>query len=149
MNNKTNFTPDEQELIDRKPDLKRPKSPQQQATGDRVAQSTAQAAASTDRDKTALANAAANQLAGMKASLDSIAANRNRAIEQVSDSLAYLWSPETFQADVMRRTAEKLSGGENLANPLDTLANTFGSFADGVQYPAIAPATDYGAISVY
>ena len=61
---------------------------------------------------------------------------------KVSDTLAYLYSPATFQSDVMTRTAEKLGLRATEPEPetitLDSLGDCFSRFADAVEYPAIA-----------
>lgn len=104
------------------------------------------------QDKAALAVRTQQQLASIQASLDKIATDRNVAIEQVSDTLAYLYSPQTFHADVLSRTAEKLGlmhtepAPEAAVITLDSLGDCFADFANSLHYSAIAPSTAFGAL---
>lgn len=98
------------------------------------------------QDKASLTVGTQKQLAGIQQSLEKIATDRGNAIEQVSDTLAYLYSPQTFQADVMRRTGEKLN--VNQPEPetitLNSLGDCFSRFAEAVEYPAFNPASAMG-----
>jgi len=90
-------------------------------------------------------------LATIQASLNKIAADREVALEQVSDTLAYLYSPQTFQADVLSRTAAKLALQPVEPEPdsvltLDTLGDCFAQFAASVEYPAIATTSVAGCL---
>ena len=112
---------------------------------------TSQAANQTAaQDKATLATRTQQQLSGLQNSLDKIASDRTNAIEQVSDTLAYLYSSATLQSDVMTRTAEKL--GLRAAEPepetitLDSLGDCFSRFADAVEYPAIAASSALGCL---
>ena len=121
-----------------------------QAKSDRHAQTANAAHQSTVQDKSTLAVRTQQQLAGIQSSIDKIASDRTNAIEQVSDTLAYLYSPATFQSEVMALTAEKL--GLKAAEPktetitLDSLGDCFSRFADSVQYPAIAASSALGCL---
>ncbi len=120
-----------------------------QSLGDRHTQANNTAHQSTVQDKAVLANRTREQLGTLNSSLQKIKTDRNNAVEQVSDTLAYLYSPQTFQADVMRRTSEKLGLGQsNEPEPLtlDSLADCFANFANTVEYPAISPSTVAGAL---
>jgi hypothetical protein len=105
---------------------------------------------STVQDKATLTVRTQQQLAGIQQSLGKIASDRTNAIEQVSDTLAYLYSPTIFHADVMTRAAEKL--GLKAAEPepetitLDSLSDCFSRFADSVEYPAIAASSALGCL---
>ena len=107
---------------------------------------------STVQDKATLGVRTQQQLAGIQSSIDKIASDRTNAIEQVSDTLAYLYSPATFQSDVMTRTAEKLGlkDAESKQEPtiltLDSLSDCFSRFADSVEYPAIAASSALGCL---
>ena len=117
---------------------------------DRHAATASAAHQATVQDKATLAVRTQQQLAGIQTSLDKIASDRTTAIEQVSDTLAYLYSSATFQSDVMTRTAEKL--GLRAAEPepetitLDSLGDCFSRFADAVEYPAIAASSALGCL---
>ena len=121
-----------------------------QAKSDRHAQTANAAHQSTVQDKSTLAVRTQQQLAGIQSSIDKIASDRTNAIEQVSDTLAYLYSPATFQSEVMALTAEKL--GLKAAEPepetitLDSLSDCFSRFADSVEYPAIAASSALGCL---
>ena len=121
-----------------------------QSKSDRHAATASAAHQATVQDKATLAVRTQQQLAGIQTSLDKIASDRTNAIEQVSDTLAYLYSPVTFQSDVMTRTAEKL--GLKAAEPepetitLDSLGDCFSRFADAVEYPAIAASSALGCL---
>lgn len=117
-------------------------------SSDRHTQSTKTAHQSTVQDKAVLSNRTREQLSSINASLQKIANDRKDAVEQVSDTLAYLYSPQTFQAEVMQRTSEKLGLGQTEPETLtlDSLADCFSSFANGVEYPHIAPSTIAGAL---
>ena len=119
---------------------------------DRHAATASAAHQATVQDKATLAVRTQQQLAGIQNSLDKIASDRTTAIEQVSDTLAYLYSPATFQSDVMTRTAEKLglkdaqSKQEPTILTLDSLSDCFSRFADAVEYPAIAASSALGCL---
>lgn len=119
---------------------------------DRHAQTSTAAHQASIQGKASLAVRTQQQLANIQASLDKIATDRNAAIEEVSDTLAYLYSPQTFQADVLSRTAEKLGLVQTEPVPelevitLDSLGDCFADFANSLQYPAIAPSTALGAL---
>ena len=121
-----------------------------QSKSDRHAATASAAHQATVQDKATLAVRTQQQLAGIQNSLDKIASDRTNAIEQVSDTLAYLYSSATFQSDVMTRTAEKL--GLRAAEPepetitLDSLGDCFSRFADSVEYPAIAASSALGCL---
>ena len=123
-----------------------------QSKSDRHAQTASAAHQSTVQDKATLNARTQQQLAGIQNSLDKIARDRTNAIEQVSDTLAYLYSPATFQSDVMTRTAEKLGlkAAESKQEPtiltLDSLSDCFSRFADSVEYPAIAASSALGCL---
>jgi hypothetical protein len=126
--------------------------PREDAKSDRHAATASAAHQSTVRDKATLANRTNQQLAGIQQSIGKIASDRTNAIEQVSDTLAYLYSPATFQSDVMNRTAEKLGlkAAEAKQEPtiltLDSLGDCFSRFADAVEYPAIAASSALGCL---
>lgn len=107
---------------------------------------------STVQDKATLAVRTQQQLAGIQSSIDKIASDRTNAIEQVSDTLAYLYSSATFQSEVMALTAEKLglkdsqSKQEPTIITLDSLSDCFSRFADSVEYPAIAASSALGCL---
>lgn len=115
-------------------------------------QSTAATAATTaDETSSALAGASQSHQSRINATLQKIAANRNAAIEQVSDVMAYLHSPATFEAEVLARTAEKLgltNSDQAEITTLDTLATVFEELAE-VEYPSFAPYTAAGALPAY
>ena len=85
-----------------------PSQTSQSKNSDRHAQTTADACTSTAQDKVSLANRTQQSLAAIQASVDKIANDRSAVIEQVSDTLAYLYSPQTFKAEVMSATSSKL-----------------------------------------
>ena len=132
----------------------KPKHPKSDSQGDRCTNrhaATASAAhQSTVQDKATLAVRTQQQLAGIQNSLDKIASDRTNAIEQVSDTLAYLYSPATFQSDVMTCTAEKLGlkDAESKQEPtiLTLDSDCFSRFADAVEYPAIAASSALGCL---
>ena len=68
---------------------------------DRHAATASAAHQATVQDKATLAVRTQQQLAGIQNSLDKIASDRTTAIEQVSDTLAYLYSSATLQSDVL------------------------------------------------
>lgn len=131
------------------PQLNRP------ANSDRHSQSQKQAHQASVQDKAVLSVRTKDRLKAVNAGLEKIAGERTQAIESVSDTLAYLYSPQTFQAEVMSRTAEKL-GIKGVQNPpapgddqvltLDALADCFSDFASSVEYPAIAPTSPMGCL---
>ena len=98
------------------------------------------------QDKATLATRTQQQLSGLQSSLDKIASDRTNAIEQVSDTLAYLYSPATFQSDVMSRTAEKLGLKATEPETINLDDDCFSRFADAVEYPAIASNGSYGGV---
>lgn len=118
--------------------------------GDRHTQTTQTAHTSGIQDQTSLADRTQQQLARIQTSLNQIATDRSTAVEQVSDTLAYLYSPQTFHADVLSRTAEKLGLKQSDPEPetltLDTLGDCFSRFADTVGYPAIAASSALGCL---
>ena len=121
-----------------------------QSKSDRHAATASAAHQATVQDKATLAVRTQQQLAEIQTSLDKIASDRTNAIEQVSDTLAYLYSSATLQSDVMTRTAEKL--GLRSAEPepetitLDSLGDCFSRFADAVEYPAISASSALGCL---
>ena len=123
-----------------------------QAKSDRHVATASAAHQATVKDKATLAVRTQQQLAGIQTSLDKIASDRTNAIEQVSGTLAYLYSPATFQSDVMALTAEKLGlkDAESKQEPtiltLDSLSDCFSRFADSVEYPAIAASSALGCL---
>ena len=123
-----------------------------QSKSDRHTATASAAHQATVQDKATLAVRTQQQLAGIQTSLDKIASDRTTAIEQVSDTLAYLYSPATFQSEVMTRTAEKLGlkDAESKQEPtiltLDSLSDCFSRFADAVEYPAIAASSALGCL---
>ena len=72
-----------------------------QAKSDRHAATASAAHQATVQDKATLAVRTQQQLAEIQNSLDKIASDRTNAIEQVSDTLAYLYSSATLQSDVL------------------------------------------------
>uniref|UniRef100_A0A832M1K6 Uncharacterized protein n=1 Tax=Oscillatoriales cyanobacterium SpSt-402 TaxID=2282168 RepID=A0A832M1K6_9CYAN len=123
------------------------------ATGEeRHSQSQQSAHQASVQDKASLSVRTKKQLASINASLEKIEADRENAIEQVSDKLAYLYSPQTFHAAVLNRTAEKLGLKATEPEPeaeiitLDSLGDCFSSFADSIEYPAIAPSSALGCL---
>ena len=138
------------------PDLNRPVHPNTQApqpnNSNRHTATASAAHQATVQDKATLAVRTQQQLAGIQTSLDKIASDRTNAIEQVSDTLAYLYSPATFQSEVMALTAEKLglkdveSKQEPTILTLDSLGDCFSRFADAVEYPAIAASSALGCL---
>lgn len=130
------------------PNLNRPTPPV-----DRYTRTASESASATNQAAAALASTRQSHFSGVQAAIERIATNRNDAVEQVSDVLAYLNSKETFEADVMRRTAEKLGlqhqkSAEVEAQPtaLDDLAGSFATLANSVKYPAVLPHTVAGAL---
>ena len=123
-----------------------------QSKSDRHAQTASAAHQATVQDKATLAVRTQQQLAGIQSSIDKIASDRTNAIEQVSDTLAYLYSPATFQSEVMALTAKKLGlkDAESKQEPtiltLDSLSDCFSRFADAVEYPAIAASSALGCL---
>ena len=123
-----------------------------QSKSDRHAATANVAHQSTVQDKATLAVHTQQQLAGIQSSIDKIASDRTNAIEQVSDTLAYLYSPATFQSEVMALTAEKLglkdaqSKQEPTILTLDSLSDCFSRFADAVEYPAISASSALGCL---
>jgi hypothetical protein len=121
-----------------------------QSKSDRHAATASAAHQSTVQDKATLTVRTQQQLTGIQSSIDKIASDRTNAIEQVSDTLAYLYSPATFHADVLIRTAEKL--GLKAVEPepetitLDSLGDCFSRFVDSVEYPAIAASSALGCL---
>lgn len=118
----------------------------------RHAQTTQTAHTASIQDKASLAVHTQKQLASIQASLDKIAIDRDIAVEQVADTLAYLYSPQTFHADVLNRTAQRLGlkQAESDVEPdvitLDSLSDCFSDFANSVYYPAITPISVLGAL---
>ena len=121
-----------------------------QSKSDRHAQTASAAHQATVQDKATLAVRTQQQLAGIQNSLDKIASDRTNAIEQVSDTLAYLYSPATFQSEVMALTAQKLGlkDAESKQEPtiLTLDSDCFSRFADAVVYPAIVASSALGCL---
>jgi hypothetical protein len=76
------------------------------------------------------------QMAAIQQSLQLIADKRNQAIDRISDVLAYLNSPEIFQAEVMSRTVQKMNASlQKEGDFLAGLPEEFDLLADSVEYP--------------
>lgn len=111
-----------------------------QSKSDRHSSTSETANQMATQDKATLANRTKQQLSGLQQSLDKLSNDRTNAVEQVSDTLAYLYSPATFQSDVMTRTAEKLGLKDGKSEP-ETItldSDCFSTFADAIEYPAMA-----------
>ncbi|MEX0272434.1 hypothetical protein AB3R30_25295, partial [Leptolyngbyaceae cyanobacterium UHCC 1019] len=115
-----------------------------QPKSDRHTQTASAAHQATVQDKATLAVRTQQQLAGIQSSLDKIASDRTNAIAQVSDTLAYLYSPATFQAEVMALTAQKLGLTQAEPHTITLDDDCFSRFADSVEYPAIAASSALG-----
>ncbi|MEX0272472.1 hypothetical protein AB3R30_25490, partial [Leptolyngbyaceae cyanobacterium UHCC 1019] len=113
---------------------------------DKIASRTQQQLAGIQQSLDKIASRTQQQLAGIQQSLDKIASDRTNAIEQVSDTLAYLYSPATFQAEVMALTAQKLGLTQAEPHTITLDDDCFSRFADSVEYPAIAASSALGCL---
>jgi hypothetical protein len=101
-------------------------------------------------DQTAIAAKQNLLMTEISQQLTKIKSQRDTAIEQISDILAYLHSPITFKNDVLKRTMEKLgetieiNPGEVQNNPFEGLGNCFE--LKGYNLPQIAPYSSQGAL---
>lgn len=78
-----------------------------------------------------------SQMVAIQQSLEAIADKRNRAIDRISDVLAYLNSPEVFQAEIMSRTVEKMNASlQKEGDFLASLPEEFDLLAESVEYPS-------------
>jgi hypothetical protein len=119
-------------------------------TPDRHVSTSKAAHQSTVQDKAVLSVETSQQLSAIQASIAKIKSDRAHAIEEVSDTLAYLYSPTTFQSEVMALTAKKLglkdTEPQTQTITLDSLGDCFSRFADSVEYPAIASSSALGCL---
>jgi hypothetical protein len=82
-------------------------------------------------------------LANVKSYIVRTQSNRDTAIEQASDAIAYLHDPAIFESEVFARAAQKIQAA-SVSVSFEDLGNAYSDF--DVSYPAIAPHSIAGCL---
>lgn len=119
------------------PKLNRPNHPstQPEVPTDRASRSSEQAKALTGEAVTLLSRHGSDSLKNLAGLVTRVQDRREATVEQVSDLLALLYDPNALEADITRRTLDKLGIGQEVSSQLEELVNPYEGFE--ITYPVL------------